>query len=75
MPQHHREPNSAEGEYVVKVRRKKKRKDSASELRRAAFTVQRDWNILDVLKKVGIFLLILAVFAGIAYQFLSPPGE
>ena len=75
MPQHHREPNTAEGEYVVKVRRKKKRKDSASELRRATYKVTRDWNFFDILKKIAVFLLVLAVFAGIAYEFLAPPGN
>ena len=74
MPEHRRERNTEEGEYVVKVRRKKKRKDSHSQAKRAAYTVTRDWNAIDILKKVGIFLLVVIVFAAMAYLFLAPPS-
>ena len=76
MAEHRREPDADAGEYVVKVRRKKKRKDSKSELRRAAYKkIGRDWNLIDIIKRVAAFLLVVLIFAGFVYYLLLPPSS
>ena len=73
MPQERRVPDTDAGEYMVKVRRKKKRKDSKSEMRRAAHRIGHDLNFVEVMKRVGAFLLVLVVLGALAYFFLKTP--
>ena len=75
MPETRREIDTESGEQVVKVRRKKKRKDSNSPLRRGSFRLGQDWNFKEIFKRSAVFLLIILVFAGIVYYFLQPPGN